>query len=53
VRLELEDMPRWPVVTLAAVPAPTGGLDVEVEDGAAASSAYAAERGALLAKKQP
>jgi len=53
VRLELEDMPRWPVVTLAAVPAPTGGLDVEVEDGADAAAAYAAERGAHFAKKQP
>ena len=53
VRLELEDMPRWPVVTLAAVPAPTGGLDIEVEDGAGAASAYASERNALLAKKRP
>jgi hypothetical protein len=53
VRLELEDLPRWPVVTLAATPAPTGGLDVAVEDGPGAARAFALERDALLPKKQP
>ncbi len=52
VQLELEDLPRWPVVTLAASPAPTGGLDVAVEDGAEAARAYAAERAAFLAVKK-
>jgi len=52
VRLELEDMPRWPVVTLTAAPTPTGGFDVTLEDGADAARVFAAERAAVLAAKQ-
>lgn len=51
VRLELEDLPRWPVVTLSAEPAATGGFDVVVEDGPEASRAFAVERVALLSHK--
>ncbi|MDP3541753.1 MAG: hypothetical protein Q8T11_04710 [Elusimicrobiota bacterium] len=51
VRLELEDLPRWPVVTLSAEPAPTGGFDVVVEDGAEASRAFAVERAEFLSRK--
>lgn len=51
VRLELEDLPRWPVVTLSAEPAPTGGFDVVVEEGAEASRAFAVERAAILSRK--
>lgn len=51
VRLELEDLPRRPVVILAASPAPTGGFDVAVEDGPEAARAYAAERAAVLSEK--
>lgn len=51
VRLELEDLSRWPVVTLSAEPAPTGGFDVVVEDGAEASRAFALERAAVLSRK--
>lgn len=48
VRLTLEDFPGRPAVTLAAAPTPTGGFDLEVEDGPAAAKAYAAERAAVL-----
>lgn len=48
VVLELEDMPSFPVVILAAEPAPTGGFDIAVENGAEAAKAYAAERAAIL-----
>jgi len=48
VRLELEDMPSCPVVTLTATPAPTGGFDVAVEEGPEAAKAYAARRAELL-----
>lgn len=48
VQLELEDMPRWPVVTLTASPTSTGGFDVAVEDGPEAAKVYAAERAAAL-----
>lgn len=51
VRLELEDLPRWPVVNLYAEPAPTGGFDVVVEDGAEASRAFAVERASVLSRK--
>ena len=51
VRLELEDMPGRPVVTLTAAPAPTGGFDVAVEDGPAAALAYTAARAAVLSAK--
>lgn len=52
VRLELEDLPRWPVVSLSAAPTPTGGFDVLVEDGAEAAKAFAAERAAVLKDKK-
>lgn len=48
VRLELEDMPALPVVTLAAEPTPTGGFDVVVEDGAEAARVFEAARAAVL-----
>jgi len=48
VVLELEDMPAWPVVILAAEPAPTGGFDIAVENGPEAAKAYAAAREAVL-----
>ena len=48
VRLELEDLPAFPVVVLSAAPTPTGGFDVAVEDGEAASKAWAAARAAAL-----
>jgi hypothetical protein len=51
VRLELEDLPRWPVVTLSAEPAPTGGFDIVVEDGVEASRAFAVERASVLSRK--
>lgn len=51
VRLELEDLPGRPVVTLAALPAPTGGFDVAVEDGADAARAYSDARAAVLNMK--
>ena len=44
VRLELEDMPQRPSVTLTAAPAPTGGFDVSLEEGPDAARAYAAAR---------
>lgn len=50
VVLDLEDMPEFPVVTLAAEPAPTGGFDVVVENGAEAAKAYSAKRAAILPK---
>ena len=53
VQLELEDLPRWPVVTLSAMPAPTGRMEVADEDGPGAARAYAVERGELLANKKP
>lgn len=49
VRLELEDLPSMPVVTLTATPAPTGGFDVAVEEGADAAKAYAARRAEVIA----
>jgi len=52
VQLALEDLPAFPVVTLAASPAPTGGFDVAVEDGPRAAKAYAAARAALLGAKK-
>lgn len=52
VQLELEDMPRWPVVTLAASPTPTGGFDVTVDNGLEAAKAYAVERAAVLNAKK-
>lgn len=51
VRLELEDLPSRPVVILTASPTPTGGFDAAVEDGAEAAKAFAAARGALLARR--
>jgi hypothetical protein len=48
VQLKLEDFPRHPVVTLSALPTPTGGFDVEVEEGPEAARAFAAERAAVL-----
>ena len=48
VRLELEDMPKQPVVTFTASPAPTGGFDVAVEDGPEAARAYSAARAVVL-----
>lgn len=46
VQLGLEDSPLT-VVTLTAAPAPTGGFDVSVDDGADAARVYAAERAAV------
>ncbi len=51
VQLKLEDMPARPVVILSASPAPTGGFDVAVEDGAEAAKTYAAARATLTAPK--
>ncbi len=48
VQLALEDFPGRPVVTLEASPAPTGGFDVTLADGAEAAQAYAAQRAAVL-----
>jgi len=48
VRLELEDFPERPVVTLEAAPTPTGGFDVTLDEGPEAARAYAAARAALL-----
>ena len=53
VRLELEDMPGLPAVTMTAIPAPTGGFDVAVEDGAAAAKVYSAARSEVLARPRP
>jgi hypothetical protein len=50
VRLELEDLPSRPVVTLTAEPTPTGGFDVALDEGPEAAKAYAAERAAVLRK---
>ncbi|MFI5345653.1 MAG: hypothetical protein ACHQ51_04685 [Elusimicrobiota bacterium] len=51
VRLELEDMPALPVVTLTATPTPTGGFDVAVEDAPDAARVFAAARGSILGAK--
>ncbi|MBI2386554.1 MAG: hypothetical protein HYV14_11130 [Elusimicrobia bacterium] len=48
VQLKLEDFPRRPVVTLSALPAPTGGFDVAVDEGDEAARDFAAERAAVL-----
>ena len=48
VQLKLEGFPKRPVVTLSALPTPTGGFDVEVEEGAEAARDFAAERAAVL-----
>lgn len=48
VRLELEDSPALPFVTLSALPTPTGGFDVTVEEGADAAKVFAAGRAAVL-----
>jgi hypothetical protein len=52
VRLELEDFPSLPAVTLTAAPAPTGGFDLAVEDADAARRAYSAAR-ATLTRARP
>jgi hypothetical protein len=44
VKLELEGLPD---VTLSASPAPTGGFDVAVEDGAKAAKVFSAARAAF------
>lgn len=49
VRLELEGLPT---VTLEAGPAPTGGFDVTLNDGPEAAQIYAAERAAVLPRKE-
>ncbi len=48
VQLKLEDVPERPVVTFTAEPATTGGFDVALVDGPAASKAFAAQRAATL-----
>ncbi len=50
VRLELEDFPARPVVTLTAEPTPTGGYDVSLDEGPESAKAYAAVY-AKIAKK--
>lgn len=52
VVLALEDLPRRPKIVLAALPTPTGGFDVALDDGPAAAEVYAAERAAALAAKK-
>ena len=47
VVLKLEALPGLDSVTLEASPAPTGGFDVSLREGAAAAVVYAAERAAL------
>lgn len=51
VRLELEDLPGRPAVTLEAMPTPTGGFDVTLADGPQAAKDYAAARATILAGK--
>jgi hypothetical protein len=48
VRLNLEDFPQRPVVTLVATPTPTGGFDITMNEGSEAVQAYAAERSVVL-----
>ncbi len=48
VTLELEDFPGLGAVTLSASPAPTGGFDVAVENGAQAAKAFSAARAAVV-----
>ena len=50
VQLRLEDLPQRPVVTLSALPTPTGGFDVELDEGPEAAQAYAVERAAIVKK---
>jgi hypothetical protein len=51
VKLELEDFPAFPAVTLSAEPTPTGGFDVSIENGEKAAKAFAEARAAALAAK--
>ncbi len=54
VKLELEDLPAFPVVMISATPTPTGGFDVSIENGEKAAKAFAEARAAALAApKQP
>ena len=48
VQLALTDLSEQPSVTLEASPAPTGGFDVTLREGAAAGKVYARERAKLL-----
>ena len=52
VRLELEDLPQRPAVTLTASPTPTGGFDVTLDEGPEAAQAYATERAAVLKSRK-
>jgi hypothetical protein len=47
VTLKLDGLEKQPSVTLEASPAPTGGFDVSLREGAAAAAVFAAERAAL------
>lgn len=49
VVLELEDLAKRPKIVLEAMPTPTGGFDVALDDGPAAAEVYASERAAALA----
>jgi hypothetical protein len=51
VKLDLEDLPGLASVTMTAAPAPTGGFDVAVEEGAEAARIYSAARSAVLNPK--
>ena len=48
VKLDLEDLPGRSFVTLEALPTPTGGFDVSVDEGPEAAKAYVAARAAVL-----
>lgn len=49
VKLALDGLEKQPVVTLEASPAPTGGFDVSLAEGAQAAAVYASERALVIA----